>query len=254
MQQIFKRLFLTMMIILSVSACSTLKTGQESGENDPLEGLNRATFAFNKGAHTYVMKPVSNTYNTVIPKTPRKVVRNFFRNLREPWVFINDILQGEFDRAGTTFSRFFINTTVGVGGLLNMSKNAGLEYHTEDFGQTLAVWGVGEGPYLILPFLGPSTARDSVGTGVGIFADPTVVAIDRLDEKGLLLGKTTAEGIDGYSRNLDAIDTLYLSQDPYVFMRTLYFQNRKHEIRNGTMDTATEDDFFDDLEEEDYQE
>ncbi|GHF24044.1 hypothetical protein GCM10017044_18300 [Kordiimonas sediminis] len=205
-------------------------------------------FAFNEVTHKAVLKPVAKTYETVVPEPPRKAVRNFFRNLREPWVFINDILQGEFKRAGTTFQRFVINSTVGIGGLLNISEGAGLEYHQEDFGQTLAVWGVGDGPYLVLPFLGPSSGRDAFGSGVGFFADPAAIAIDNADEEGLQLGKIGVESLDRYSRSYGLIDEVLRNKDPYLYMRIQYQQNRAFEIRNGKRDHSEADDIFDEIE------
>ncbi len=248
------RILISLFFLAILGACSTIQSTRDDPENpDPLEGMNRAVFAFNEVADRAIIDPVANTYNK-LPETPRKIVRNFFRNLREPWVFINDILQGEFDRASDTIGRFFINTTLGLGGTLNMAPKAGLTYHNEDFGQTLAVWGVREGPYLVLPFFGPSTVRDSFAlTAVDMQLNPVGIAERGMDEKGLQLGHTAAEVLS-LRAGLDAqIDGLYETSDPYTFARTAYLQSRRHSVRNGKREDIEEDDLFGDFEDEEAQ-
>src|SRR5262249_25099190 len=128
--------------------------------NDPLEPMNRYFFELNYAADELLFKPLAGWYYVALPNFAQDGVRNVLRNARSPVVLANDLLQGETDRAGVTVSRFLVNSTMGLGGLFDIGARMGLEYHDEDFGQTLAVHGVGEGPYLMLPLLGPSNPRD----------------------------------------------------------------------------------------------
>jgi phospholipid-binding lipoprotein MlaA len=132
-------------------------------DNDPLEGLNRGIFEFNRVVDGVLIKPAAQIYRGVLPQQAQDSVRSFLRNLRSPVILANDVLQGDMDRAGSTIGRFLVNTTLGIGGLFDVASELGMPFHDEDFGQTLAVWGVGEGPYLVLPLLGPSNPRDAVG-------------------------------------------------------------------------------------------
>ncbi len=150
-------------------------------DNDPLEFVNRFTFAFNGALDTMVLQPAAATYRFLLPDPVQDGVRNAMRNIGAPVVFANDIFQGEWERAETTAMRFLINTTLGVAGIFDVAAEWGYEYHDEDFGQTLAVWGVGEGFYLVLPLLGPSTARDTVGLVVDSFIDPWPYLFDYFD-------------------------------------------------------------------------
>ena len=160
-------------IATALPACTTTHVGENRlAERDPLEGLNRGVWAFNRGADKVVVKPVTTVYRAVIPRPGRDGVRNFFSNVGEPFSFINNILQGKFDRAVRNLGRFLVNTTAGVGGLFDVASRAKIKPAPEDFGQTLAAWGANGGPYLMLPLLGPSTLRDGIGTGVAQFADP----------------------------------------------------------------------------------
>jgi len=140
--------------------------------NDPAEPLNRDIFNFNKGLDDAAIKPVTAAYRAVAPETVRRGVHNFLNNLRTPVILANDLLQGELRRAGITLTRFAINSTIGVLGFSDQASGMGFDFHNEDFGQTLAVWGVSEGPYLMLPILGPSNPRDAVGFVIDFFFDP----------------------------------------------------------------------------------
>lgn len=232
-----------------LTACAS--TGSSDPEiNDPYEKTNRAIWGFNRTVDKAVTRPVSSAYRTVIPKAPRQGISNIYRNLTEPLSFVNNILQGDIGAAGTTLSRFVINSTIGLGGLLKASDKIGIEYQKEDFGQTLAVWGINEGPYLVLPFLGPSNGRDAVGTIGDFFGEPVNIGIAELDEKGLLLAKLTLEVIDSRARLHSTIESLYEENDPYAFARAAYRQQRDFQIRNGERDTSEEDDLFDTLEDD----
>ncbi len=140
--------------------------------NDPAEPTNRFIFDFNQGLDKIIIKPLTSFYRGIFPDPLREGVHNFLNNLKTPVVLTNDILQGEPERAGDTVMRFLINSTVGIGGLRDQASDWGYDAHEEDFGQTLAVWGVGEGPYIMLPLFGPSNPRDAIGKVVDYFLDP----------------------------------------------------------------------------------
>jgi len=200
--------------------------------NDPLEPVNRYFFEVNYGLDELVVKPLAGWYYTALPNFVQDRVRDFLRHLATPVVLINDLLQGETERAGVTWTRFFLNTTLGVGGLFDVAAEAGLPYHDEDFGQTLAVAGAGEGPYLMLPLLGPSNPRDLIGRVVDSFLDPTrYVGGDIAD---LSFVRSGAEGIDLRARNLETLDEIREGAiDYYATIRSLYRQRRDDAIRNG---------------------
>ncbi|MGH6871929.1 MAG: MlaA family lipoprotein [Rhizomicrobium sp.] len=204
--------------------------------NDPFEPMNRAIFNMNQGFDKAVLLPVAQAYVDVVPDPARGSVHNFLDNLNLPVTFANDLLQGEFQRAGETMGRFTVNTTVGVGGLFDIASNVGIPYHTEDFGQTLGTWGVGEGPYLVLPFFGPDPPRDAFGQVADVFMDPTTyIHID--GHIYWSAGREIAEAIDLRSRNIDNLESIERSSvDYYASMRSLYRQHRNNEIRNGKPD------------------
>jgi phospholipid-binding lipoprotein MlaA len=203
-------------------------------ENDPLEVLNRLTFSFNLALDTLVFQPAAATYRFLLPVEVRDSVRNSLRNLRGPLILINDVLQGEFERAETTLIRFLVNSTVGVLGLFDVAADMGYPYHKEDFGQTLGAHGVGEGFYLVLPIFGPSNPRDGVGMLVDIYLDPLTYAAQATDSEAYLVARTIVEGIDLRSRNIEVVDDLKRdSIDFYARVRSLYRQSRANDINNG---------------------
>src|SRR5579872_3529001 len=166
-----------LMVILALAACATPPTdpaalAEFKETNDPLEPLNREVFDINLFLDRNLLKPVAQAYVAVVPEFGRNAIEHFFYNLGEPVIFANDILQGEFKRADTVVGRFLFNSTFGLGGLLDLASEEGLERQTGDFGQTLYSWGVPDGPYLVLPFFGPSNPRDGIGLGVDGYADP----------------------------------------------------------------------------------
>ncbi len=198
--------------------------------NDPLEPFNRAIFSFNQFADGILIKPLALAFRTFVPPEPREGVHNFLTNLRSPIVLANDLMQGEFDRAVVTIERFAINSTAGLGGLIDVAARFGIEGHREDFGQTLAVWGSGEGPYLMLPLFGPSNPRDATGLVVDIFFDP----LWYFASSEILWARAVVRGVDERERVLDALDEIErTSLDFYATLRSLYRQRRADEIRNG---------------------
>ena len=226
-------------LALLVPACATPPTDPDAlaayeEANDPLEPMNREIFRFNQFADKYLIKPVAQGYVAVIPEDGRKSVRNFLNNLRSPVILANDIMQGEVQRAGTTLARAVFNTTIGIGGLFDVGSGIGLPFHDEDFGQTLAVWGVGEGPYLVLPILGPSNPRDAVGIVVDGFMDPLNLYLENTDRSYLIYVRAAIDGIDKRAQVLDVLDEIErTSLDFYATIRSLYRQRRIEEIKNG---------------------
>lgn len=220
--------------------------------NDPIEPFNRAVFAFNDVVDGLIIEPASELYGLVVPSPVRTGVRNFLDNLRAPVVFANDVLQGERERAGVTLGRFMINTILGGFGIFDVAQHFGYEKdgqrvayvrHGEDFGQTLAVWGVGEGFYLVLPILGPSTARDALGLAVDTFVINPSVHVTTPDERIVL---RVTDGIDT-RHQLDSVieDLRRNSIDRYATFRTVYRQRRAAEIRNGR--APVDDESYDDI-------
>ena len=202
----------------------------EVDDNDPLEVPNRMFFAFNEALDFMIIRPVAVTYRYVVPLGVRNTVRNFLRNLRAPVTLANNLLQGDFERAEITFTRFFINSTIGMLGLFDIATDSGFPHHEEDFGQTMGTYGAGEGFYLVLPLLGPSSLRDGTGRIVDIFLDPlTYMAPQEFN-----LGRAASSGVDFRSRNIEELDQLKAdSLDFYARIRSLYRQYRENEINNG---------------------
>ena len=201
--------------------------------NDPLEPMNRYFFELNFAADELLFKPIAGWYYVGLPNFAQDGVRNVLRNVHSPVVLANDLFQGETDRAGVTAERFLVNSTMGLGGLFDIASRMGLDYHDEDFGQTLAVAGVGEGPYLMLPLLGPSNPRDAAGMAVDMLFDPLtyigMFAVSNID-----LGASVLQGIDTRARNLKTLDEIRKgSLDYYATIRSLYRQRRNDEINNS---------------------
>lgn len=239
--------------LLITAACASTNPNTPAEVYDPLENVNRATHSFNQGVDKALVRPFTAGYRAVVPEAPRQGIANAMRNLREPWTFVNDILQLKFLRAGKTLGRFVVNTTFGVGGLFKASDSMGIEYHSEDLGQTLAVWGVGDTPYIVLPFLGPSNGRDAIGFGAYVFADPVTIGISKLNEKGMNLARTGVDALTLRERNFDTINGALDDPDSYELMRSAYRQYRRYEIFDGNP-PEEDSDIFDDLEDDEFEE
>ena len=206
--------------------------------NDPFEDLNRDIFIFNEKLDEKLLKPAAITYRKVTPQFARTGVTNFFNNLEEIDTTINQILQGEIKYAFNDAGRFVINSTIGLFGLIDVASKMGLEKHEEDFGQTLGVWGFDSGPYIMIPFLGPSNPRDLLSRPISSFLSGTFAMEDN-DVKITLVG---IDALETRERLLDA-ETLIIG-DKYIFVKDAYIQSREYEINNG----STEDDeFLDDM-------
>ncbi|MGH6661378.1 MAG: MlaA family lipoprotein [Rhodospirillales bacterium] len=202
--------------------------------NDPAEPTNRAVFAINRGIDAVILKPVATFYRDYIPKFFQDRMNDVLDNLRSPVIFVNDLLQGEIDRAVATLARFVVNSTLGLIGLNDLATAIGMEGHDEDFGQTLAVWGVPEGPYVMLPLFGPSNPRDTVGLVVDFLIDPFNVWAGNTNRDYAILSRTGARGVDQRAVHMEALDEIErTSLDYYASIRSLYRQRRAEEIRNG---------------------
>lgn len=228
--------------VLLVTACAT--TGhqkhqdgekpaaeQAAGSDDPFEPFNRAMYTFNDKLDRYFLKPIAKGYRAVVPSPARRGVTNFFYNLREPVVMVNDALQGKLKHAASDLGRFLTNSTLGIFGLFDVATHFGLERHDEDFGQTLGKWGVGDGPYLVLPFFGPSNFRD----GVGLYADYELYPPSHMEEQSTASKLYAVDVVNTRARLLEAGDILdqAAGQDPYVFVREAYRQRRRGLISDG---------------------
>lgn len=207
----------------------TRKTHIEKDVYDPLEPVNRKIYWFNTKVDTFLMKPIAKGYRKAVPLWGRQRVRSFLNNLNTPVDFFNAVFQGDVDQSFNSFWRFAINSSFGIGGLFDIASLTDLQERDEDFGQTLGVYGVGSGPYLVLPLLGPSTLRDTTGRVVDSVIDP----FNYMDDK-VVLARHGLSAIDTRESVLELIDQIEGSSlDPYAGMRSMYMQNQNDKIRNG---------------------
>jgi phospholipid-binding lipoprotein MlaA len=233
-RRIAARLLIPLTATLLLSACAT--PGEyRLADRDPLEKFNRGVWGVNMAADKAIVKPVSQAYRAVAPRPVRQGVTNLFANLTEPWSFVNNVLQGKPKRAARNLGRFVVNTTIGLGGLFDQASKIGVRPANEDFGQTLATWGINGGPYLVLPLLGPSTLRDGIGTGVASFVDPVRVAVNQADvsvwyKRGYIAAQVISARSDLTESGGDTF--LQTSLDPYAAARSAYLQVRRAAILN----------------------
>jgi phospholipid-binding lipoprotein MlaA len=216
-------------VALSVLLLAGCATGKNPA--DPFEGFNRGVYEFNEAVDKAVLKPVAEGYRFVVPQFIRSSVGNFFSNLNDVLVALNNVLQGKFKAAYSDFGRVAINSTIGVLGLFDVASEAGIEKHDEDFGQTLGWWGVRDGPFIMLPFFGPSTARDTVGR-VGDYFTDAVTYVDPTRSRNVLWGTRV---VNRRSELLDASKVLETAAlDPYEFIRDAYLQRRRNLVYDGS--------------------
>jgi phospholipid-binding lipoprotein MlaA len=202
--------------------------------NDPLEPLNRQTLDLNLFLDRILFKPVTKVYITVVPDEGRDAVKRALDNMKEPVVVINDVLQGEPKRAGISAGRFAVNSTLGIGGFFDIAAKWGLDKQTGDFGQTLFVWGLPEGPYLVAPILGPSNPRDLIGKGVDAYSDPFSFLATAKGFDEIQISRFVLDGFDQRARVIDILDDLQKnSLDFYAQLRSLSQQRRAAELRRG---------------------
>lgn len=238
-------------LALGLSACAKSadpETGMKAEISDPIEPVNRAIFAFNNVLDVILVEPAAKIYNAVFPGFVRDGVQNFMRNLRAPLIIANDLLQGDIGGAGTATARFVINSTAGIGGLVDVAAMQGLSHNPEDFGQTLAVWGLGEGMYLVLPVFGPSSLRDAGGMAVDAYADPLRIWTFNEGREWIYYTRNLVEGFDNRARLVSAVGDLRRnSLDYYAAVRSAYAQRRGSLVRdensNGAATTASIPDY-----------
>lgn len=218
-----------------LGACATTPGNQLAAELDPYEKTNRSIYDFNRGLDKAIVTPGTKVYRAVAPKAAQRGIANVFNNVDEPYSFINAVLQGKVRQAFRTAARFLINTTLGVGGLADHATDMGLPEEPEDLGQTLAVWGMKSGPYIMLPLFGPSTIRDGIGFGVERVADPYRIAINRANLNTLeTVGLIGLELADTRSFVMDTADPLLEgSADEYATVRSAFLQYRWNLIHDG---------------------
>jgi phospholipid-binding lipoprotein MlaA len=222
-----KRLCAALLLAGLLAGCAT------SGGNpaDPLEKVNRAVFAFNDVADKAVLTPVAKGYRAVLPGFVRTGISNFFSNLEDVWVTVNDVLQGKLKEGSEDFTRVIFNSTFGIGGLFDFASDVGLPKRNEDFGQTLGWWGVGSGPYIVIPLLGPSTFRDGFGLLVDGRADLVYRAVDDVPLRNTLYA---TRGIGNRANLLDASSVLeQAALDRYAFVRDAWLQRRRNLVHDG---------------------
>lgn len=229
---------------LAVAALAvTLLAGCATTGNpdDPLEGFNRAMFSFNEQVDRVAIKPAAQVYEAVLPSPVRTGVGNVLGNLGDPWIGLNNMLQGKFAEGMSDLMRFALNSTWGLLGLLDIASEAGLPKHDEDLGQTLGRWGVGEGAYIVLPFFGPRTVRDAVALPADFMANEPF-SIDHVPTRNTVLGTRVVHGrsvLLGTERTLDEA-----ALDRYAFVRDFYLEQRRYKVSDGQKARVYED--FDD--------
>lgn len=234
-----------------LASCATQEREDTVGPAifDPIEPANRLIFAMNDAVDTVVLQPGAFVYRQMVPSPVRDMVQNFLRWLQSPVILANDLMQGDVSQAGVTTKRFFVNGV--FVGLLDMAHGMGLDYRDEDFGQTLGVHGVDGGAYIVLPLLGPSNVRDTVGKVVDMFLDPIGYIGASEPREAFQISRRVVGAIDFRERNYEAINDLKrTSVDYYARVRSIYLQQRDAAIRNGapkpnTADAGTDNPFDD---------
>jgi phospholipid-binding lipoprotein MlaA len=225
-----------------VAGCSTSPEAVE--QNDPFEPLNRRVFEINHSLDHRVAIPAASFYRSVTPPVFRDHLHYFLTNLHLPVTFINDVLQGNFERSGVAIGRFTVNTTLGVAGVFDVATDWGMPYHAEDFGQTMGWYGVPEGPYLVLPLAGPALPRDLAGTVVDGYMNP--LSYIKFHNKNYYWSWPIRllALVDARSHNIDALREMERSSiDLYATTRSIYRASREAEVRNGVPDVADLPDF-----------
>lgn len=202
----------------------------EGNPRDPYEGFNRSMFAVNEVVDKYAAKPVAQVYDRATPLPVKAAFGNFFGNTGMLWVGVNSALQGKFENAGIDFGRLLINATIGIFGLFDVASELGLERHDEDFGQTLAVWGVGDGGFVFWPVIGPRTIRDTAGWGVDYAADP----VHYVDRRAVRNAVSVVRFVDIRASLLPSDKVVEeAALDKYAYIRDAYLQRRLNQIHDG---------------------
>ena len=211
-----------------------------SEDVDPFEEVNRSVYEFNETIDDNLLEPVSRAYKDHVPEVAQDGVSNFFGNLRDVSTLANQILQFKPVESAQTLGRVLVNSTIGLGGLFDVASEMDLITENEDFGQTMALWGVEQGPYVVLPLLGPSTVRDGVGTYVDLTSPANM--INEMDDVGFM-SASAINIIDKRVELLPATDLLDQSDDSYIAMRSSYLQKRNYDVHDGNPPVSEEDEF-----------
>lgn len=217
---------------LALTLATSLLAGCATSGNprDPIEGFNRAVFDINDGLDKALIKPIAQGYEAGLPAPVRKGVTNFFGNIGDVFIAVNNLLQGKLPEAASDVGRVAVNTTVGLLGVMDVATDFGLEKHEEDFGQTFGRWGIGDGPYLVLPLFGPSTLRDSVGLAIDINVDP-VANLNNISSRNVLIGTRAINERAGLLSADKIVEEAAL--DRYAYIRDAYLQRRRSVIYDG---------------------
>lgn len=214
-------------LLLLATACSTVRTPSPA---DPFEGFNRSVDTFNQKLDVYALQPVARTYVSIVPDVVRAGVGNFFSNIGDVLVGLNNLLQGKPAAAASDFGRFAVNSTIGVLGLFDVATDMGLRKNNEDFGQTLGRWGAGSGPYLVLPLFGPSSVRDALGFAV----DRQVDVVSNIDDVATRNALSAGRIVQRRSDLLEVTDSVEgMALDSYSFIRDAYLANRRNRVYDG---------------------
>lgn len=217
-------------LVVMAAGCATRPAGISANPADPFEPFNRSVSNFNEAVDNAVVKPVAQVYVKVLPSLVRTGVSNFFGNLGEVWNFANSVMQLKAQRSAETFMRFNVNTFFGLGGLLDIATEAGIDRHSEDFGQTLGRWGVPPGPYVVLPILGPSTVRDTAAFPVDRFGD-AFRYVPNIEARNSLTALRLVDLRSSYLRAGQLLDDAAL--DKYSFTRDAWLQKRRSDVYDG---------------------
>ena len=225
-------------VLLSMAAvlvgCASIPAGVDPSPNDPWEPFNRSVFEFNEGLDAYLLKPVVAGYRFVLPEFVREGIYNFFSNYGDIYNVAYNLLQGKPGYAFNDLMRVVVNTTMGLGGFIDLATPGGLEKHKEDWGQTLGVWGVPSGPYVVLPFFGPSNVRDTFGTVADLESDYLFRLLPDVALRNSITGLRVVNARNTYYEAGDLLDGAAI--DKYSFMRDAYIQRREYQINEGRDD------------------
>jgi phospholipid-binding lipoprotein MlaA len=226
--------FLLLGLVACMVGCASIPAGVEPSPHDPWEPFNRSVFQFNEGLDTYLLKPVVTGYRFVLPEFVRDGIYNFFSNYSDIYTALQNLLQGKPDYAFSDLMRVVVNTTFGLGGLIDMATPGGLPKHKEDWGQTFGVWGIPSGPYVVLPFFGPSSVRDTFGTVADLESDYLFGYVKDIGLRNSITGLRVVNARNTYYEAGDLLDGAAI--DKYSFMRDAYIQRREYQINEGRED------------------
>ena len=226
--------FLLLGLVVGMVGCASIPAGVEPSPHDPWEPFNRSVFEFNEGLDAYFLKPVVAGYRFVLPEFVRDGIYNFFSNYSDIYTALQNLFQGKPDYAFSDLMRVVVNTTFGLGGLIDMATPGGLPKHKEDWGQTFGVWGIPSGPYVVLPFFGPSSVRDTFGTAADLESDYLFSYVKDIGLRNSITGLRVVNARNTYYEAGDLLDGAAI--DKYSFMRDAYIQRREYQINEGRED------------------